>query len=99
VGTFGEGTINLSPIYSFLFQSYQQQDPNLLAEAIVSCLRVELAQTTTDDEHGLIISQDVVNAGNDKHQLTPQLKQACEVLGKEPEYIVADKGYSNLDDF
>jgi len=55
------------------------------------------AQATVDDENGLIVSCDVVNDSNDKHQLVSQLEQATEALGKPPKITVADKGYSQID--
>lgn len=56
-------------------------------------------QIVTDDQHGLIVGSDVVSDGNDNRQLKNQLEKASDLLGKNPEVIVADKGYSNRKDF
>jgi transposase len=56
------------------------------------------AEVTVDDKYGLIVSADAVSAGNDIGQLSGQIAQAEEVLGRVPEVVVADAGFSDLAD-
>jgi len=56
-------------------------------------------QLVTDDKAGLIVSNDVVNENNDCKQLAPQIKNAQEMLCAPIHYVVADKGYANLESF
>jgi transposase len=56
-------------------------------------------QLVTDDKAGLIVSNDVVNENNDCKQLAPQIRNAQEILETKIHYVVADKGYSNLESF
>ena len=62
------------------------------SHAIINC------QVTTDEKHGLIVSGEAVSQNNDLNQLTPQLKQATETLGKAPEKAITDAGYFSLKD-
>ena len=62
------------------------------SHAILNC------QVTTDEKHGLIVSGEAVSQNNDLNQLTPQLKQATETLGKAPEKAITDAGYFSLKD-
>jgi hypothetical protein len=55
-------------------------------------------QSTVDGKNGLIVHAEVTNAGNDWNQLTHQVDQAAEVLGKKPQTSVADCGYSNVEE-
>ena len=55
-------------------------------------------QVVCDDAHGLIVSNEVVNQNNDKQQLHDQVQRVQTETDLTPETIVADKGYSNLDD-
>lgn len=55
-------------------------------------------QSVVDEKHGLIVSVDTISQNNDSNQLTPQLKNAEEVLGKKCEVVCADSGYSSLED-
>lgn len=56
-------------------------------------------QITTDQKHGLIVSAEAVVANNDLGQLSKQVKQATESLGKKPKHICADSGYFDSKDF
>lgn len=56
------------------------------------------AQTVVDEKHGLIASADVVSENNDLHQLSSQIQQAAETLGKKPQTACADSGYSDIDE-
>lgn len=51
------------------------------------------SQIVTDDQHGLILHSDVVNANNDRKQFAEQIKAAQEITGKVPEVAGADGGY------
>ena len=62
------------------------------SHAIINC------QVITDEKHGLIVSGEAVSQNNDLNQLTPQLKQATEALGKAPEKAITDAGYFSLKD-
>jgi len=62
------------------------------SHAIINC------QVTTDEKHGLIVSGEAVSQNNDLNQLTPQLEQVAETLGKAPEKAITDAGYFSLKD-
>ncbi len=62
------------------------------SHAIINC------QVITDEKHGLIVSGEAVSQNNDLNQLSPQLEQATETLGKAPEKAVTDAGYFSLKD-
>lgn len=55
-------------------------------------------QSTVDGKHGLMIQAEAVSQSNDFNQLSSQVKQASETVGKEPRHICADAGYSDVDD-
>ena len=65
-------------------------------QGIHSCHNVQM---TTDEKHGLIVSANAVSQNNDIGQLSEQVKQATENLGKKPENVCADSGYFESDDF
>jgi transposase len=56
------------------------------------------AQVVVDDQNGLIVNAEAVSAGNDCGQMSGQIEQAGEVLGKAPQIAVADAGYSDMSD-
>lgn len=56
------------------------------------------AQVVVDDEHGLIVSSDAVSASNDLGQMSGQIEQAQEVIGKIPQVAVADAGFADIED-
>lgn len=56
------------------------------------------AEVAVDDKHGLVVSADAVGVGNDFGQLSAQIQQAIQVLGKAPEVAVADAGFSDMAD-
>ena len=51
------------------------------------------AQIVTDEQHGLIVSSDVVKDNNDRKQFAGQIQAAKDVTGKAPEVAGADSGY------
>jgi hypothetical protein len=53
------------------------------------------AQTVVDDKNGLIVHADAVSETKDINQLSGQVQQAEEVMGKNCEVVCADAGYSN----
>lgn len=53
------------------------------------------AQTVVDDKNGLIVHADAVSETKDINQLSEQVQQAEEVMGKNCEVVYADAGYSN----
>lgn len=55
-------------------------------------------QMAVDDKNGLIVCADAVTNGADRGQLSGQLAQAEETLGKKPHTVCADAGYSDTDD-
>lgn len=55
-------------------------------------------QITTDKKHGLIVHGESVSQNHDNNLLKDQLNKASEVLGKKPENVCADSGYSSVDD-
>jgi len=50
-------------------------------------------QAAVDTEHHLIVSHEVINAGNDRGQLAEMSGKAREALGAEELDVVADRGY------
>ncbi len=56
------------------------------------------AQSSVDEEHGLIVNAEVVNQNNDLNQLSNQISQSTEVLGKKPQRATSDAGYFSLPD-
>ena len=56
------------------------------------------SQIVVDEKHGLIVSSDVVNENNDKHQFADQIDQANEVLGKKCDTACGDAGYDNIEE-
>ena len=50
-------------------------------------------QIVVDDQHGLIVSADVVRDNHDRRQLAPQLQAAQAITGQVPAVAVADGGY------
>jgi transposase len=56
------------------------------------------AEIVVDDKYGLIVNADAVSAGNDIGQMSGQINQAQEVLGRAPEVAVADAGFSAMED-
>jgi transposase len=50
-------------------------------------------QTAVEAKHKLIVAHDVTNAGTDRHQLSPMVQAAQEVLAAEELTVVADRGY------
>lgn len=54
-------------------------------------------QVVTDHKHGLIVSNDVVNQGNDVEQFANQINQANEQVDGACTTAVADAGYANTD--
>jgi len=57
-----------------------------------------IAEVVVDDKQGLIVSADAIGMGNDLGQLSAQIQQATQVLGKAPEVAVADAGFSDISD-
>ncbi|MEK6729379.1 MAG: hypothetical protein AABY76_05080, partial [Planctomycetota bacterium] len=55
--------------------------------AIMNC------EVTTDEKHGLIVNGEAVSQNNDLNQLSPQVGQSTETLGKPPAQVVSDSGY------
>jgi transposase len=56
------------------------------------------ALIAVDKKNGLIASSDVTSTSNDQGQLSGQVSNATEVMGKKCERVVADAGYSDLED-
>jgi len=55
-------------------------------------------QAVVDDQHGLVVSTDVVADNNDLNQFSSQVNQANETLDKPCQSACADAGYANTDD-
>ncbi|HHT9135695.1 MAG TPA: transposase [Candidatus Wunengus sp. YC60] len=62
------------------------------SHAIMNC------EVTTDEKHGLIVNGEAVSQNNDLNQLSPQVEQCTELLGKPPAQVVSDSGYFSLRD-
>jgi transposase len=56
------------------------------------------AHIAVDEKHGLIASSDVTSSSNDQGQLSAQVNKATEITGRKCERVVADAGYSDLED-
>jgi len=56
-------------------------------------------QSTVDEKHGLIVNAEAVSQSNDSNQLSRQVSPASGILGKKPENVCADSGYSSVKDF
>lgn len=55
-------------------------------------------QSTVDHKHGLIVNSECVSQSNDYNQLSRQVDQVTEILGKSPDSICADAGYAATED-
>lgn len=53
-------------------------------------------QFATDTESGIVVGVDVVNAGNDKRQMIPMLKQLSKDYNTTPDEFLADGDYATL---
>lgn len=62
------------------------------SHAIINC------EVTTDEKYGLIVNGEAVSQNNDLNQLSPQVEQCTETLGKLPAHVVSDAGYFSLKD-
>jgi transposase len=51
------------------------------------------SQMVTDDQHGLIVSADVVSDNHDRRQFAPQIQAAQAITGQVPDVAGADGGY------
>jgi len=56
------------------------------------------AEIVTDEQHGLIVQGEAVSQNNDLNQISEQVKQAGENIGKKPEQACGDSGYYSLQD-
>jgi hypothetical protein len=56
------------------------------------------AQIVVDEQHGLIVSNDVVSNKNDLNQFSNQINQANDILEDPCKNAIADAGYSSGDD-
>ena len=54
-------------------------------------------QVVVDEQHRLILCNNILNHVNDKGQLKPMVEQAEKVLNKNPKEVLADAGYYQLD--
>jgi len=55
-------------------------------------------QMATDTQSGIILNMDVINEGSDGGQMKPMMDQIKEDLGKAPEKLLTDGGFSTIDD-
>jgi len=62
------------------------------SHAIMNC------QVGTDNRHGLIVNGEAVSQNNDLNQLSSQVEQSTEILGKAPTNVISDAGYFSLKD-
>ena len=67
----------------------KEREPGTQIEPGYNC------QSVVDDQYGLIVHADVLNAGNDVGQFAAQIDQAQETLGRHCETACADAGYSS----
>jgi transposase len=50
-------------------------------------------QCVTDKKHGLIVQAEAVSAPNDFQQLKPQMEQAADNIGHQPQQVCTDAGF------
>ena len=62
------------------------------SHAIMNC------EVSTDKKHGLIVNSEAVSQNNDLNQLSSQVEQCKETVGKLPVEVVSDSGYFSLKD-
>lgn len=55
-------------------------------------------QMATDADSGIILNVNVINEGSDAGQMKPMMDEIKEDLGKTPEKLLADGGFSTMDD-
>lgn len=55
-------------------------------------------QMATDADSGIILNMNVINEGSDAGQMKPMMDEIKEDLGKVPEKLLADGGFSTIDD-
>jgi transposase len=55
-------------------------------------------QTATDTASGIIIGMDVTNEGSDAGQMKPMMDEIRENLGKAPDKLLTDGGFSTVED-
>jgi transposase len=55
-------------------------------------------QLTSDGQHGLIVNLEATQSKNDLNQLKKQVDQSDKILGHVSQTIVADAGYSSIED-
>jgi len=55
-------------------------------------------QSVVDGKHGLIVHAEAVSQSNDYNQLSVQTKTAAENIGKNPNHVCADAGFSDVSD-
>jgi len=55
-------------------------------------------EVSTDKKHGFIVNSEAVSQNNDLNQLSSQVKQCTETLGRPPAEVVSDAGYFSLKD-
>jgi len=55
-------------------------------------------QINVDDKHGLIVHGEAVSQSNDYNQLSVQVKNAVDTVGKTPNHVCADAGYADVAD-
>ena len=60
------------------------------SHAIMNC------EVSTDKKHGLIVNSEAISQNNDLNQLSSQVEQCTETLGKPPAQVVSDSGISVL---
>lgn len=51
------------------------------------------AQITVDGKHGLIINSEAISHSQDANQLSRQVEQSADILGKKPKIACSDAGY------
>ena len=52
-------------------------------------------QISTDSHSGIIVGVEVVQAGNDTHELVPGVEKVEENCGKKPDQVLVDAGFTN----
>jgi len=55
-------------------------------------------QVTSDGKNGLVVNAEAVGQSNDYNQFSSQVQQSTENLGQTPNHVIADAGFSCVED-
>jgi len=100
-------TQNLKDRIKQALDAFKDDDKKLINQTDTDCAIMHSVQgshtsynvqSVVDDQHGLIVHSEAVNATSDVNQFSRQIDQANELLEKPCEVACADAGYANTDE-